>query len=342
MAVLSRQKQTDGQTSRFQRQIAFSLLHRTISLSPAGRIYSQQKQAQWPFYQREAQWPFYQSKSKRMARPPDFSDKLHFRYYPARSVYHRPGQAILSKSRPIGRFINARPNGSFIKAEANGWPNLQISATNCIFRYYPARSIYQRPGQAILSKSKPNGRFIKAEANGWPDLFQRQLHFRYYTARSVYHRPGQSILSKSRPNGRFINARPNGRFIKAEANGWPDLQISATNCIFVIIPHDQFISGRAKLFLAKAGLMAVLSARGFTSAQAAIAPHKQFINAALSRSMAILSMMAGLFKAQLPFYQGRPWPLYQGQPQRQFYDGCGGKGQPLDLALGGSIRYCAA
>ena len=100
----------------------------------------------------------------------------------------------------------------------NGWPNLQISATNCIFRYYPARSIYQRPGQAILSKSKPNGR--------------------------------------------FINARPNGRFIKAEANGWPDLQISATNCIFAITPHDQFITGRAKLFSAKASPMAVLSTRG--------------------------------------------------------------------------------
>ena len=55
MAVLSRQKQTDGQTSRFQRQIAFSLLSRTISLSPAAPSYSQQKQAQWPFYQREAQ-----------------------------------------------------------------------------------------------------------------------------------------------------------------------------------------------------------------------------------------------------------------------------------------------
>ena len=48
----------------------------------------------------EAQWPFYQGRSNRMARPLDFIDKLHFRYYPARSVYQRPGQAILSKSRP--------------------------------------------------------------------------------------------------------------------------------------------------------------------------------------------------------------------------------------------------
>ena len=168
MAVLSRQKQPDGHTSRFQRQIAFSTLSR--------------KQAQWPFYQREAQWPFYQGRSNRMARPPDFSDKLHFRYYPTRSVYQRPSQAILRKS---------RPNGRFIKAEATGWP---------------------RP----------------------PD-FSDKLHFRYYPARSIYQRPGQAILSKSRPNGRFINAGPNSRFIKAEATGWPDLQISATNCIFAII-----------------------------------------------------------------------------------------------------------
>ena len=50
------------------------------------------------------------------ARPPHFSNKLHFLYYPARSVYQRPGQEILSKSKPIGRFINARPNGRFIKS----------------------------------------------------------------------------------------------------------------------------------------------------------------------------------------------------------------------------------
>ena len=108
MAVLSKQKQPDGQTSRFQRQIAILVLSRAINLSAAGPSYFQQKQVQWPFYQREAQW----------------------------------------------------------------------------------------------------------------------------------------------------------RFIKAEATGWRDLQISATNCNFGIIPHNQFISGRAKLFSAKAGPMAVLSTRG--------------------------------------------------------------------------------
>ena len=99
---LSKQKQPDGQTSRFQRQIAILVLSRTISLSAAGPSYSQQKQAQWPFYQREAQWPFYQSRSNRMARPPDFSDKLQFWYYPAQSVYQRPAKlpmAVLSKQK---------------------------------------------------------------------------------------------------------------------------------------------------------------------------------------------------------------------------------------------------
>ena len=58
-------------------------------------IYFEQKLAQWLFYQREAQWPFYhqaqwpfyQSRSKRMARPSNFRNKLQFRYYPAQSIY---------------------------------------------------------------------------------------------------------------------------------------------------------------------------------------------------------------------------------------------------------------
>ena len=84
------------------------------------------------------------------------------------------------------------------------------------FRYYPAQSMCQRPGEAIFSKSWPNGRCIN-----------------------------------SRSNGRFINARPNGRFIKVEATGRPHLQISATTCNFAIFPHNQFMSGRAKLFSSK-------------------------------------------------------------------------------------------
>ena len=152
-----------------------------------------------------------------MARLPDFSDKLHFRYYPARSIYQRAGQAILTKSSSNGRFINARPN----KAKATGWPDLQISATNCIFAIIPhdqfisgrAWPFYQR--EAVLSRRKQPG--------GQTSRFQRQIQF---------------------------------------SLGWPDFHISATNCIFALIPHDQFISGRAKLFLAKAGPLAVLSTRG--------------------------------------------------------------------------------
>ena len=266
MAVLSRQKQPDGQTSKFQRQTAFSLLSRANSLSAAGPSYCQQKQAQWPFYQRKAKWPLYPSRSNRMARPPDFSNKLHFCYYPARSVYQRPGQAILSKIKPNGRFINARPNGCFIKAEATGWPDLQFSPLSRTINLLAAGPSYsqQKQAQWPFYQRKAKWPLYPSRSNRMarpPDLSDK-LHFRYYPARSVYQRPGQAILSKIKPNGRFINAKPNGRYINAEAAGWPDLQISATNCIFAIIPHDQFISGRAKLFSAKAGPMAVLSTRG--------------------------------------------------------------------------------
>ena len=95
MAVLSRQKQPDGQTSRFQRQIAFSPLSRTISLS-----------AEWPFYQREAQWPFYQEQ-RPDSQTPDLSRGLQVPQNPAQSIYQRPGQAIFSRSKPSGRFVTA-------------------------------------------------------------------------------------------------------------------------------------------------------------------------------------------------------------------------------------------
>ena len=114
---------------------------------------------------------------------------------------------------------------------------------------------------AVLSRRWPFYQGRSSQVARHPD-FGRGLQSLYYPAQSVYQRPGQAIFSKSRANGRFINARPNGRFIKAEATGWPDLQISATNCNFGIIPHNQFISGRTKLFSAKAGPMAVLSTRG--------------------------------------------------------------------------------
>ena len=204
MAVLSRQKQPDGQTSRFQPQIAFSLLSRAISLSAAGPSYSQQ-------------------------------------------------------SRPNGRFINARPNGRFIKAEATGWPDLHISATNCIFaiiphdqfisgraklfsaKASPMAGLSTRGPMAVLSKQK--------QPDGQTSRFQRQIAFSLLSRAISLSAAGPSYSQQKQA---FINGRPNGRFMKAEATGWPDLQISATNCIFAIIPHDHFISGRAKLFSAKA------------------------------------------------------------------------------------------
>ena len=232
MAVLSNQKQPDGQTSRFQRQIAFSLLSCTISLSAAGPSYSQQKQAQWPYYQRKAQWPFHQGRSNRMARP-QISLPARAKLFAAKAG----PMAVLSTRCPIG----------FIKAEATGWADLQISATNCIFAIIPhdqfisgrAKLFSAKAGpMAVLSTRGPMAVLSKQkQPDGQTSRFQRQFAF--------------SLLS-----------RPSGRFINAEAAGWPDLQISATNCIFAIIPHDQFISGRAKLFSAKAGPIAILSTRG--------------------------------------------------------------------------------
>ena len=188
MAVLSRQEQP--QTSRLRQQIAFSLLSRTISISAVGLSFSQQKPAQWPFYQREAQWPFYQSSSNRMARPPNFNDNLHFRYsrfFPAQSIHQRPGQALLSKS---------KPNARFIKAAAD---DLYISTTNCNFGVIP------------------HNQFISGRAK----LFS----------------------AKAGPMAVLLTQGPIA--LEYAATRWPDLQISSPNCIFASIPHNQFISGRA-------------------------------------------------------------------------------------------------
>ena len=157
-----------------------------------------------------------------------------------------------------------------------------------------------------------------------PPDFNDKLHFRYYPAQSVYQRPGQAILSKNRPNGRFINAKPNGRFINAAATGWPDLQVSATNCIFVIIPHNQFISGRAKLFSAKAGPLAVLSTR---SLMAVLSRQKQpgGQTSRFQRQIAfsLLSRTISLSAAGPSYSQQKQaqWPFYQREAQWPFYEG---------------------
>ena len=94
-----RQKQPNGQTSRFEPRIADSSLSRAINAEPS-HFFSKLQ-----FYQCQAQWPFYQSRSNQMARPLDFSHKLQFRYYPAQSIYQRPGKAIFSQSQPNGRCV---------------------------------------------------------------------------------------------------------------------------------------------------------------------------------------------------------------------------------------------
>ena len=225
---------------------------------------------------------------QRMTRPQDSSRKLQFRYYPAQSIYQRPGQAVCRKSRPNGRcingrsngrFINARPNGRFIKVEATGWPEQQL-AISLLSRtinlsaaepsYFQAKAgpmaVLSTPGpMAVLTTGKLfSAKACPTAARGpmavlstpgpmavlsrqrqrmtRPQDSSRKLQFRYYPAQSIYQRPGQAVCRKSRPNGRcingrpngrFINARPNGRFIKAEAAKWPDIsyELRAANSI---------------------------------------------------------------------------------------------------------------
>ena len=180
---------------------------------------------------------------------------------------------------------------------------------------------------AVLSRRWPFYQGRSSQVARHPD-FGRGLQSPYYPAQSVYQRPGQAIFSKSRANGRFINTRPNGRYIKAEATGWPDLQISATNCNFGITPHNQFISGWAKLFSAKAGPMAVLSTRG---PMAVLSKQKQpdGETSRFQRQIAILVLSRTINlsaagpsysqqkQAQWPFYQREAqWPFYQSRSNR--------------------------
>ena len=112
-----------------------------------------------------------------------------------------------------------------------------------------------------------------------------------------------------------------GRFTKAEAAG----------CKFNIIPHNQFISGRAKLFSAKASPTAVLSRRGpmavlsrpwpfYHGRSSQVARYRfepRIANSILSFTISLSAAGPSHFQqkpAQWPFYQSRPaqWPFYQG------------------------------
>ena len=106
--------------------------------------------------------------------------------------------------------------------------------------------------------------------------------------------------------------------LSTETTGWPDLQISAANCNFAIILHNQFISGRVKLFSAQAGPMAVVSMAGPLAVLSTPGPMAGLV-AVLSRptckltkrgSLAFLSLTASFIvpngqakAARRPFYR---------------------------------------
>ena len=116
------------------------------------------------FYHRQAQWPFYQSRSNRTARPPDFRNKLQFRYYPAQSIYQRPGQAIFKQNPAQWPFYQRQVQWPFYQHQAQ-WPVLsrhkQPDGQTCRFEPQIAISLLSRTinlpaaGQPFSSKSRP-------------------------------------------------------------------------------------------------------------------------------------------------------------------------------------------
>ena len=142
------------------------------------------------FYHRQAQWPFYQSRSNRTARPPDFRNKLQFRYYPAQSIYQRPGQAIFKQNPAQWPFYQRQVQWPFYQHQAQ-WPVLSSTSNRMArpadlsrklqFRYYPAQSIYQRPGSHFQAKAG-QWPFYQRQVQ-WP-FYQRQAQWPFYQGRS--------------------------------------------------------------------------------------------------------------------------------------------------------------
>ena len=142
-------------------------------------------------------------------------------------------------------FISGRANGRFIQAEATGRPDLQISAASCnsLFSSAAEPSYFQQKlaqwpfyqWLALIARKRPMA--VSSKQKQPASRFQPQVA---NPAQSMYQRPGQAI------------------FIKAKASGWPDLQISETNCNFAIIPRNNLLAD----FQAKACPMAVLSTPG--------------------------------------------------------------------------------
>ena len=150
------------------------------------------------------QRPFSQGSSKRMARPPDFSDKLHFRYYPA-------WRAILTSATnynfniiPRNQFISGR--ASFSQQKQAQWqfyqrgPNGRFIGNIGIIPHNQFIS-----GRAKLFSAKA-GPMAVLSRQQQPDGQTSRFPVSVLSAQSVYQRPGQAIFSKRRPNDRFIKA----------------------------------------------------------------------------------------------------------------------------------------
>ena len=162
-AVLLKQKQPNCQTSRFEPRTANSTLSRTINLSAAGPSHSQQKPVQWPFYQDQL------SSNCRLIN----ADAIK--------------SFIFSKSRPNSRFIKASPQWPFYQCRSSQMARHPDLSHGLQIPHYPARSVYQRPGQAI---------FIKTAQ--WP-FYQGQPQWPLYQGRRSYKLLAKPFSAKADP-----------------------------------------------------------------------------------------------------------------------------------------------
>ena len=148
-----------------------------------------QRQVQWPFYQHQARWPFYQSRSNRMARPPDFRNKLQFRYYHAQSIYQRPGQAIFKQKPAQWPFYQRQVQWPFYQNQAR-WPFYQYRSNRMARPADLSRKLQFRYTIKILAAGPS---YFQAKAGQWPSyqrqvqwpFYQRQAQWPFYQARTA-------------------------------------------------------------------------------------------------------------------------------------------------------------
>ena len=189
------------------------------------------------------------------------------------AVLSRP-RAILHDSRKV--LLQSRTQEALLqKGKRSSLLRSSLELLDSIFSRLLISSSLTKPCNKVpYWLSGTEARFSSNRMARPPD-FSDKLHFRYYPARSTR---------------------------------WPDFQISAINCIFAIIPHDQFISGRAKLFLPKAVPVAVLSTRGPTRQKQPDGQtsrfQRQIAFSLLSRAISLSAAGHGRFLSVKPFYQG--------------------------------------